>query len=230
MIGSRRRWPTAAIGWLLLASCGGTIPGQETLVERVKVSEPFAVGGPEDGFARVSRLVAEIDRRELMYSPRPEDLRDCSGIFHRLLADLRRECPEFAAPPVSSHRSSRAIAAWYSDADRLILVTDPVAQDRLIRPGAVLFYGRRGSSYPNVDLEAVTTETEHVGVVIAVSRDSEGRVSAYQLFHGRSAGKPATITDYHRRQPTRGEYPPLGNGRQPLIAATSLCADDCCAD
>lgn len=175
--------------------------------------------------AVVVTVAEELERERLIYSSRPQDLRDCSGIFHRALARLQDRCPEVAGPDAGS-RSSQAIARWYAEHGKLETIKDPLDQDDAIRPGVALFYGsrprRRRSSR-----EQILGHVVHVGIVTAVERDARGRVVSYRLFHGRSGRKPAAITAYHTREPTRKGYPPLGNGQQHWLAVAELCRGHC---
>lgn len=63
--------------------------------------------------------------------------------------------------------------------------------------------GKSKETYTELTLERALDEIEHVGVVVSVDRDTSGEISGYSLFHGRSPGKPAGITDYHRRDVAR---------------------------
>ncbi|MCP4654840.1 MAG: hypothetical protein GY856_05405 [bacterium] len=183
-------------------------------------------------FARAVISIAEdLQGQKLIYSSRPEDLRDCSGIFHRVLERLRQRCRAITGPEHRSVRSSRAIAAWYAEHGNLVVIKDALDQDHLITPGAVMFYGRRNQRYSRISRKKALEDVEHVGMVTSVERDGAGNVVSYRLFHGRSDRKPAAITDYHTRLPTRAHYPPLGNGAQPWIAVAEVCSRACvCED
>jgi len=103
----------------------------------------------------------------------------------------------------------------------LTLITDPVSQSDLIKPGAVLFYGYGGKAYTQIsaqDLFQRGTGINHVGIVTEVEKDAKGKVMNYKLFHGRNPKYPAGITPYHRLVPSRSGNPPLGNGTQPWVA------------
>ena len=45
---------------------------------------------------------------------------------------------------------------------------------------------------------------------------------SYQLFQGRSRGKCASITDWHRRYPSNKNLPPFGNWDEQLIGCAPL--------
>jgi hypothetical protein len=156
-----------------------------------------------------------------------KSLTDCSGIFHRVLKRMKRRCPEYAYPVVDEYRDSRDIASWYHEQGKLILVKDVFKNTDLIKPGAVLFYGQRDSVYKDftaTDLFERGTGINHVGVVVSVSKDDAGNVTNYELFHGhgRKGKTPASITNYHQREPTRPAYPPYGNGTEQWVAFALL--------
>lgn len=185
---------------------------------------------PSPDFADAAILAAKkLESRRLIYSPKSEDFRDCSGIFHRLADELRKQCPGFDGPE-RSFRSSRAIAGWYAARRRLVPIHNACRQDHLIRPGAVMFYGKRKNPPRNAPIKRVLPAIGHIGVVTSVNMDADGRVLSYTLFHGRSSGKPAAITNYHTRKPTRSYYHPLGNANQRWIAQAWPGPFDCMAN
>ena len=181
--------------------------------------------GPEPSIVAIAQ---RIQAQKLLYSSHPADLQDCSGIFHRALEALRKECPDFVGPRSDQARSTRSLGRWFAEHRQWVLVQDALKQDDLIEPGVVLFYGRQGQRYRKVTRKKVFAEIAHMGIVTTVERDASGRVTSYRLFHGRSPGKPAAITAYHTRIPTRRSYPPLGNGNQQWIAAAWLCRGASC--
>lgn len=182
--------------------------------------------GRRDLAAAVTAIATELERQTLLYDVEP--LTDCSGIFHRFLSGLRARYPTLDTPDAKSERDTRSLARWYHERGRLTLVRDATAKDDLIRPGAVLFYGRQRKRYPSgFDLAALLDPRggiKHMGVVIDVSRDRSGRVVSYRLFHGhgKRGVTPAGVTDYHRRSPSRPSYSPYGNGTQQWVAVASL--------
>ena len=170
----------------------------------------------------IDQIVDSLQALKLMFSSQPRKLLDCSGIFHRVLFSLRKYCPEVELPDVQTARSSRTIAEWYAKRDELILIYDELAQANLIKPGAVLFYGRRKRRYRNLSLARMLREVRHLGVVVSVEKDENENVTAYELFHGRSRGKPASVTRNHFRKPTHTKLPPFGNWDQQWIAFARL--------
>lgn len=153
------------------------------------------------------------------------ELSDCSGIFHRVLQAMVAQCANLSPPKPSQFRDTRDLARFYHQKGQLVLIQDALEQAQLIKPGAVLFYGYAGVRYQDFsaeDLFARGNGIEHMGVVVSVTRDSEGRVVSYRLFHGRSTGKIAAVTSYHLRRPTRSDLPPLGNWDQQWVAFAPL--------
>ncbi len=170
--------------------------------------------------AWIPPIAEDLERQKILYGSVP--LSDCSGIFHRFLRAFDQGCPGYSLPRPESDRDSRDLARWYQERGLLAPVRDELGQVDLIKPGAVMFYGRSGKSYPAVDVGQILRQTEHVGVVVAVERDGHGALVRYRLFHGRSHGKTAGVTDYHLRQPPRPALRPFGNWDQQWIAFAPL--------
>lgn len=190
--------------------------------------EPPADFPSETNVARQTVSIAmDLSGRNLAYSAKAKDFRDCSGVFHRFINELRKSCPGITGPD-KSDRSSRRIAQWYAFNGRLFLIQNVFEQDWMIRPGAVMFYGQRRKHYRNVTLGTALKEIGHIGIVTSASRSPSGKVLSYELFHGRSRGKPAAITTYHKRSPVRKGYHPLGNADQQLIGIAWLCETASC--
>lgn len=151
-----------------------------------------------------------------------DNLADCSGIYHRTVQALKARCPNIATPEAGRARSVEAIARWYAERRELIVIHDPLAQAELIKPGAVMFYGRERRVHRKLEPTHALAAVDHLGIVVSVERDAEGRLLSYQLFHGRVPGKPAAITNSHRRRPSRPTFPPFGNGEQHWIGLARL--------
>jgi hypothetical protein len=167
----------------------------------------------------VKEIATNLEAQNFEYAS--SNLADCSGMFHRVLKNLKKKCPSHAYPKVNKYRDSRALAKWYQENKTLLLVNDALAQSDLIKPGAVLFYGYGGKNYQDFsaeDLFVRGTGINHVGVVVEVTKNEQGEVESYRLFHGRNPKYTAGITDYHLRKPTRDSYPPLGNGPEQWVA------------
>jgi hypothetical protein len=171
----------------------------------------------------IKEIADSIQALQIMYGN--HGLRDCSGIFHRVVQSLKARCPEVELPAMQTARSSRAIARWYAERGEFVAIVDPLQQADLIKPGAVMFYGGRNCCRQNLDVERALREIKHIGVVVSVERkkDERGEIVRYELFHGRSRGKVAAITKHHHRKPYRPSLPPFGNGDQPWIGFARVC-------
>lgn len=169
----------------------------------------------------IASVAAQIEDQEIMYNSKR--LSDCSGIFLRVMESLQNVCPAYAYPPASKVRSSRDIARWFYDNSKLVILKKATEASSHIRPGAVLFFGHRNKKYTAPTIQQLTEAgkgIEHVGIVTAVEKDAANRVIRYTLFHGRSAGKPASRTYNHYLKPGK-ERPVYGNGTQPLVAVAN---------
>lgn len=182
-----------------------------------------AGGGPRisgDIVNAVRLSAAQLERQRIMYRQGP-GLQDCSGIFHQVLRDLKKRLPWVAGvalPDPGTYRSTRQLGRWYHQQGELQLVRNAANQGQLITPGMVLFYGRPRARYSATNPNALFEPggIVHMGIVVDVTRDAAGRVTEYGLFHGRSTGKYAKTTRYHKR--THPRYPPFGNGNEPWVA------------
>lgn len=166
------------------------------------------------------QIADSLTALNLMYSAR--NLADCSGIYHRTVQALQARCPHIEIPEASRARSAEAIARWYAERREFILIQDALAQADLIKPGAVMFFGRDLRVYRKLEPEQALAAVYHLGIVVAVERDAEGKVISYQLFQGRAPGKTAVTTKFHWRRPARPTFPPFGNGEQQWIGLARL--------
>ena len=202
-----------------------TSPGSSTAAELASLSQYSAdcggtlmdLGGP------VQEIAAKIEAASLLYDTKP--LTDCSGIFHRVLQAMKARCPGYDFPTPETYRDTRDLARWYHERGELILVRDALQDAELIKAGAVLFYGQRDTEYKDFTVEELLqkgTGINHMGVVVRVHRDPEGKVVRYELFHGHGTkGKtPASTTKWHQRNPRTG--PPFGNGTEQWVAFARL--------
>ncbi len=170
----------------------------------------------------------KLERDSLWYNNRePEKLLDCSGIFHRVSKFISGKCDAYAYPDVSSTRDTRALAGWYYDNKNLVIIHDAAKQRNLIKPGTVMFFGKSGQVYNDLTIERLKTPIPnhvimHVGVVTDVKKDANGDVINYTMFHGRRPGKIASSTYYHKLEPPRAGFPPLGNWNQQLVAVANI--------
>jgi cell wall-associated NlpC family hydrolase len=186
----------------------------------------LACGGTEMALSGpVTRIAKAISDSAFRYNVKP--LTDCSGIFHRVLKRMKRVCPDYDYPDVEAYRDSRDLARWYHERDELILIDDPLKYSDLIKPGAVLFYGQRDAVYTNFTAEQLFergTGINHVGVVVKVHKNAQGKVSRYELLHGH--GRPgktvASTTNYHWRKPPNTRNRPYGNGKEQWVAFAVL--------
>ena len=192
------------------------------LVTRLASMESYAAkcdGAETDLAVPVMEIAKNLEAQKLEYIH--EKLQDCSGMFHQVLMKLKDRCPDHAYPEVDKYRDSRALAQWYHENEKLILVTDEKAKSSLIKPGAAMFYGYSGKDYSSFtadDLFVRGTGINHVGIVVDVKKDESGQVTNYSIFHGRNPKHTAGITSYHNLVPTRESYPPLGNGGGKWVA------------
>jgi len=226
------------------------IPGREVEIEKPSESPPSAGAGapvpapsppsggvsPENGKpytmncagSRIDlaepaeKIAAALEAEAILFDTAP--LSDNSGIFHRFLQALKQRCPDLEIPEVTFYRSSRDLARWYNQRGELVLVHDALQMAEVIKPGAVMFYGASDKLYNDFTLDMLFSPEgiSHVGVVMEVEKNEAGEVVNYKLFHGRSSGKIAGTTNYHRRQPSRPNLPPLGNWNQQWVAFAPL--------
>lgn len=177
---------------------------------------------------RLSLFAEKMEKDSLWYNNRePEKLLDCSGIFHRVANYVKSTCDSYQYPDISATRDTRALAGWYYDQNNLAIIHDPMAQRNLIKPGAVLFFGKSGQVYNDLTIERLRTPIPnhvimHVGVVTEVTKDKEGNVNGYVMFHGRRPGVIAKRSHYHKIQPPRQGYPILGNWNQQWVAISYI--------
>lgn len=166
----------------------------------------------------IQDIATDLQSQKLLYNSKP--FTDCSGIFHRVLREINKRCPDYQLPDAEQYRDTRELARWYYDQGELIVIEDPFAAADLIKPGAVLFFGYRDKKYKNIKPAQLFTAAgiEHMGVVVDVQYDSYQRVMSYGLFHGQTTGKIASITRFHLRNPTRPNLPPFGNWNQQWVA------------
>ncbi|MBX2872706.1 MAG: hypothetical protein KTR30_11415 [Saprospiraceae bacterium] len=157
----------------------------------------------------------------------PKKLLDCSGIFHRVSKFISDKCDAYAYPDVDSTRHTSALAGWYYDNKNLVIIQDAAKQRNLIKPGTVMFFGKSGQLYNNLTIDRLKTPYPnnvimHVGVVTDVTKNDNGELVKYTMFHGRSKGKIASSTYYHSLDPPRAGFPPLGNWDQQLVAVANI--------
>lgn len=158
---------------------------------------------PADVVRSVSSALAA---RRIPYSS--ANLADCSGMAHRVLKAMVSRCDDVLKPTLHEARSAAAMAGWYQGRGRLKRTPDLDAIDAALVPGAIAFFAAPGSRSKQLN------QVHHIGFILEVERDAEGRVLSYTMFHGRSPGVPANITTDH----SRARSPALGNGREAMVA------------
>jgi len=154
----------------------------------------------------------------------------CSGIFQRVLQSVRDYCPDaIKRTPPPSAVDSRSQGKWYYDHNALTLINDPIASADLIRPGMVMFYGRKKQAfYKKFSPEILWSPREgirHVGVVVDVERDAYGILQSYSLFHGRRPGIESGISkgdNYMHRRVSKENAPAFGNGPDAWVAVAPI--------
>ncbi|HMQ46068.1 MAG TPA: hypothetical protein PKA00_01130 [Saprospiraceae bacterium] len=175
----------------------------------------------DDTFStELSDLASYIEHNPLWYSSSPSSLKDCSGVFHRLLNIIKTKYPDCMGPEITEARDSRSIARWYQANNSFHVINNAMEQRHLIRPGAVLFFGAPGRYYRSSTLSQMNSldgVIRHIGVVTEVFRDEEGNVTGYVMMHGRRPGVYAQRTYKHKATPPRPGYPVLGNWNQQLV-------------
>ncbi|NIN37022.1 MAG: hypothetical protein GTN46_12490 [Gammaproteobacteria bacterium] len=170
----------------------------------------------------LQQITAHLEAQAIPYNSIP--LSDCSGMFHRVLLMLDSTCPGNNFPTYRQQRSTRQLAEWYHHRGNLVLVHDAMASSYLIKPGAVMFFGKRGKRYADFNANDLFTRSrgiEHMGVVISVQEDKRGRVVSYRMFHGRKSGNIAKATTHLRHYHSKS-YPAYGNGSQQWVAVARI--------
>ena len=166
-------------------------------------------------------------------------MQDCSGIFHQLKDSLQSRLPALAQngggyqyPAPTEARSSRQIADWYYKKNNLLIVEDAVAARNSIRPGSVMFYGKSGKKFSNINIDMLTDRNNnytsngaimHIAVVTAVTTDADGNVVDYTIMHGRNKKYPASRSGSKEVQSRNTpNLPPFGNWSQQLVAIANI--------
>lgn len=183
---------------------------ERAVVERDEPGLPCD-GGETSPLDVLATSALELARARIAYNS--EVMSDCSGIMHRMLAQLGDRCEGARTPSPEVARSSRDLAAWYDERGLLVPLPELEDADRWLVPGAVTFYTPPRSR--SVD------RVVHTAVVVDVERDADGRVLGMTLFHGRQPGTIASYTDWHRRDGPQ----PLGNGNEALFAVAFVHPD-----
>ena len=154
----------------------------------------------------VRSAASALAARKIPYNS--ANLADCSGMAHRVLKSLVNRCDSVLKPTLHEARSAAAMAGWYQSKGRLKRTPNVEAIDDALVPGAIAFFSAPGSRSKQLN------QVHHIGFILEVERDADGRVLSYSMFHGRSPGVVASITTDH----SRARSPALGNGKEALIA------------
>lgn len=184
----------------------------------------------------LTSISENLEAKRLAYIS--SQMQDCSGIFHQLKDSLQERLPSLADggsyqyPSPKEARSSRQIADWYHENNNLLIVQDAMASRNSIRPGSVMFYGKSGKKFSNIDIDMLTDRDnnytsngaiQHIAVVTQVSTDENGNVLDYTIMHGRNSSVHASRSGSKAVQSlnTKG-LPPFGNWKQQLVAIANI--------
>lgn len=178
---------------------------------------------------KLTTFAESLEKKKIMYTQTPPSaFADCSGIFFRMVNFASSQCGEYMYPDPDKTRDSRSIARWFHDNNNLVLVQDPMKARHMIKPGSVMFFGRPNQKYSNLTIDAMAGTPGkrgaifHIGVVTEVNYDEQGKVIGYVLMHGKSTGKAAGRTHYHKVEPPRIGYPILGSWNQQWVAIANI--------
>ena len=151
---------------------------------------------------------------------------DCSGTFIRLNQYLDAICPNPYFPSFAKARSTRDLIQYYYKQGSLKLINKPLSASEYIKPGAIMFYAKRGmGGQLKITADKLQSYVNHVGVVYETTVNKQtGVVEKYSLFHGRNPKRGIGITTYHSRQPYSNQNKPYpyGNGQEQWIAVAPI--------
>ena len=184
----------------------------------------------------LTSIAINLEANKLEYN---NDLgHDASGIFHVIKDSLQSRVPDLAEgekyiyPAFNRERITRQIADWYYKNDNLIIVEDALASRNSIRPGSVMFFGKSGETFENINIEILTDRNNnhsidgaitHMAVVNEVSKDDEGNVIGYTMMHGRRPGRIASRSSSKEIQSVKTKgLPPFGNWKQQWVAMANI--------
>jgi hypothetical protein len=191
------------------------------------ILKPVDIATSEDAtldFSHYLRTAAnEFEQRRILYRSIP--LSDCSGMFHRLLQEMKDIFPDYEYPEVSEARSSRALAQWYYNREALDIIEDAANSGHLIKPGSIMFFGQSGKKYLKPTIEQLVISgvgIQHIGTVVDVEYNEEGQLISYTMFHARGKGKIASKTKHYLQRPGNPTLPAYGNWRQQWVAVANI--------
>ena len=139
-------------------------------------------------------------------------------------------------PGVAQARTTRGLAKWYDQKGLFTPIyydgTDvehaPVALQEVrnqIKPGTVLWFSRRkpqASGGKESLYDEATGIINHMGTVASVTKDEQGNVIDWTMYHGQNERKHNGITDHWWNWPTAytsggKKYPPGGYWSQRIV-------------
>ncbi len=228
------------------ASCGGKIDNLEDVLEpivenMVAQKIPYTQNPANEwrdcsgNFLRLSSYLASVCPENQNYLIAPPGIRDYTPGGNNV------------APSGVTARTSRAIAKWYQAQGRFTPiyyegVTSPseipadLRKNRhLVRPGAVVWFSfGRPTSQDGLDalFEKKVSRGPHINhmaTVTSVNLGEDGQVASFEMYHGRTTGKPGSVTKTHYwKWPDKylkgdtKEYPSFGNWTQYLVGIAAI--------
>ena len=208
------------------------LPTASLSIAPISISPPLNIPGKlpcvedrQELGTQLSSFADSLEKKALLYNDwQPEKLQDCSGIFLRTVEFFNRTCQYSQYPNPKKTRNTKSIVQWYYDHTNLVLIGDPMKNRHLIQAGAILFFGQPSKRYsqPTIQQLASNKGVIHMGVVTEVELNEAGEVIGYLMFHGRSDGKIAKRTDYHKVKSKHGASFSFGNDNQQWVAVAHL--------
>lgn len=203
-------------------------------------SDMNIVGLSDQKMSEVLTAIAEkMESEKLEYDI---DLgQDASGIFHKIKDQLQLQIPslgddqKYIYPEFNRDRITRQIADWYHHNGNLTLIENAMDSKNLIRPGAVMFFGKSDEAYKNINIDLLTDKKNnysnegaiaHMAVVTAVKKDDNGNVIEYTMMQGRRPGRVASRSSSKAIQsPNTKGLPPFGNWKQQWVAMANIITE-----
>lgn len=131
-------------------------------------------------------------------------------------------------------RTTQSTAQWYKDnglftpvycdGNYMSFTADLKAAEKLLHPGAVVWYGKGEScSTKDAGETALINNINHMGTVLSVERNDAGEVQSYKIYHGRNKGKGSGINTLEREyQGSSKVVPPFGNWTEPVVGIAPI--------
>ncbi len=242
----RRAEPARSKGSTYLAKCGGQVRDLEAVLspivsKMVAQKIPYAQAPANEwrdcsgNFLRLTSYLAAACPEQQANLVAPAGIRDY------------RPGRNNVAPNGGQveARTTRALAKWYYEQgnftpvfyDGATKATDVPASLKAIRnrvrPGAVLWFSRgapksAGGVKALFNRNRAGTHINHMATVTKVERDAKGDVVRFEMYHGRSKGKRATVTTNHYwdwpESLTKGgkAYPAFGYWSQRVVGIATV--------